>query len=85
MGSLLLLVLLAANVVLIRVLAVVCAVADGALLLKTGTLGLDAGAGSGLEDLLGEDFGGDGRKTSDATLKVVSAIGLFVRICLASQ
>lgn len=49
--------------------------ADGTFLLKTGALGLDAGTGSGLKDLLGENFGGDWGQTGDATLEIVSAVG----------
>lgn len=78
MSSLFGLVLLTADMVLVRVLAVVSTVADGTLLLKTGALGLDAGTGSGLENLLGENFGGDRRQTGDATLEIVSAVDFCV-------
>lgn len=74
LSSLLRLVLLTADVVLIGVFAVVGAAADGAVLLEAGALGRDARTSSGLEDLFGEDLGGDGRETGDATLEVVSAV-----------
>lgn len=73
--------LLTADMVLVRVLTIISAVADGTLLLETGALGLDAGTGSGLENLLRENFGGDRRQTGDATLEIVST----VVICLSGH
>jgi hypothetical protein len=66
------LVLSASNVIPVRVLAEVGALADVAHLLETGTVGLGAGGGTSLQNLLGEDLGGDGRQRGDAALQVVA-------------
>lgn len=66
--------LLASDVVLVRVLTKVGLVADTAFCLKTGSFGLRGGGSSSLEDLFCEDLGGDGRKSRNAALEVISAV-----------
>lgn len=68
-------VLLAQEVVLERVLAVVRLLAGVAELLEEGLVGLGGRLGAGLEDLVGESLGRDGRQRGDPALEVVAAAG----------
>jgi hypothetical protein len=51
--------LLAADVIPVGVFAVICPLANLTKLLETGTIGLSGSSGTGLKNLLGEDFGGN--------------------------
>lgn len=67
--------LLAQEVVLERVLAVVCLLACVAELLEEGLIGLGGRLGAGLQDLVREGLGRDGRQGGDPALEVVATEG----------
>lgn len=77
--------LLAPDVVLVRVLTEVCLVAKTAFCLKPSALGLCGGGCSSLEDLFRKDLGGDGRKSRNAALEVVSAADGTVTVRLVPR
>lgn len=66
--------LLTTNVILVRIFAVVGALANTALFLEASALCLGGGGRSGLKNFLGEDFRGDRGKRGYSALEVVSAI-----------
>jgi hypothetical protein len=68
-------VLLAVQVVVVGILAVVRLLAGGAGLFERGPGGGGGGRGLVGEDLFGEDLGGEGRQRGDAALEVVAAGG----------
>lgn len=69
------LVVLAADVVLVRVLAEVGLGASFAGHLKASLVCLRGNLSAGLENLFGEDLGGDGREGSDTALEVIATRG----------
>ncbi len=69
-----LLVLLAEDMVLVGIFAIVCLVAGLARFFEVGFVGLGACGGSGLDDFFGENFSGNGGQGSDTTFEVVSAV-----------
>lgn len=71
--GLVLLVFLAQQVIPVGVFAVICLATRFTGTFKHGLVSFGSGVGTSLEDLFGEDFGGDGRQRGNSSLQVISA------------
>jgi hypothetical protein len=79
------LMLLAQDVILKRILAVVCLLTDIAYTFEVSLVGFCTRDSPGLQDLFSEDIGGNGRQRSNSALEVISTVAWLACIVMVDR